>query len=311
MAGRLGVGSSPRSIDPMIMSATPATPRMIGSAHEERRFTVPESSRQTDASLSRALALATDALAAEPAGLLTDFDGTISPIVHDPFMAGLVDGADGALAALTRRLAVVAIVTGRMPLDARRLVGVPGLLIVGNHGTEWLDPDAEAPTSAPGAEAIGRALDAALARVPSLPGVRTDHKGISASVHYRQAADPHGARAAILDALGDLEPSGLRIGHGRMIVELRAAGLGDKGTAVREIVERYGLRGAVVMGDDVTDLDMFSAVDDLRAAGRLRAAIVAVGGSDHEVPPEITAAADVVLDTPADAAELLARLAGH
>ena len=307
-SGRLGVGSPPGSSEPTIMSATPATPRMIGSAHEERRFTVPESSRQTDASLSRALALTREALAAEPAGLITDFDGTLAPIVHDPFMARLVDGADGALAALAERLAVVAIVTGRTPLDARRLVGVPGVLIAGNHGTEWLDPDAAASTVAPGAEAIGSALEAALARVPTMPGVVTDHKGVSASVHYRQAPDPEAARAAILAALGDLEPLGLRIGHGRMIVEIRPSSLGDKGTAAREIVERFGLRGAVVMGDDVTDLDMFEAVAELRSAGRLRAVIVAVGGADHEVLPEVTAAADVVLERPAEAAELLDRL---
>ncbi len=270
---------------------------------------MPESSRLTDGSLSRALALAADALAAEPAGLLTDFDGTLSPIVHDPFMAGLVDGADGALAALAERLAVVAIVTGRMPLDARRLVGVPGLLIAGNHGTEWLHPGAETPTTARGAAAVSSALEEALARVPPMPGVVADHKGVSASVHYRQAPDPDAARAAILASLGDLDGLGLRIGHGRMIIEIRATGLGDKGTAAREIVERFGLRGAVVMGDDTTDLDMFAAVASLRAAGRLRAAIVAVGG-DHEVTPEVTAAADVVLDSPAKAAELLARLAG-
>jgi trehalose 6-phosphate phosphatase len=281
---------------------------MIGSAHEERRFTVPESSRQTDGPLSHALALATDALAAEPPGLLTDFDGTLSPIVLDPFMAGLVDGADGALAALAERLAVVAIITGRMPLDARRLVGVPGVLVVGNHGTEWLDPDQAEPTAAPGAEAVGHALDEALARVPSMPGVVPDHKGISASIHYRQAPDPEAARSAILAALGDLEPLGLRIGHGRMIVEIRAPGLGDKGTAARQIVERFGLRGALVMGDDTTDVDMFEAVATLRATGQLRAAIVAVGGTDHDVLPEVADAADVVLDTPAEAAELLARL---
>jgi trehalose 6-phosphate phosphatase len=269
---------------------------------------VPESSRQTDAPLSRALALAADALATEPAGLLTDFDGTLSPIVHDPFMAGLVDGADGALAALAERLAVVAIITGRMPLDARRLVGVPGVLVVGNHGTEWLDPDHAEPTTAPGTEAVAHALDEALARVPPMPGVVPDHKGVSASIHYRQAADPEAARSAILVALGDLQPLGLRIGHGRMIVEIRAPGLGDKGTAAREIVERFGLRGALVMGDDTTDLDMFEAVAELRATGRLRAAIVAVGGTDHDVLPEVAAAADVVLDTPAAAAELLARL---
>jgi trehalose 6-phosphate phosphatase len=297
------------SSDPTIMSATPATPRMIGSAHEERRFTVPESSRQTDASPVRALALAREALDAEPAGLLTDFDGTLSPIVHDPFMAGLVDGAAGALSALAERLAVVAIITGRMPLDARRLVGVPGVLIAGNHGTEWLDPDAAEPTVAPGAGAIARALDEALARVPPLPGVVVDHKGVSASVHYRQAPDPAAAREAIIAALGDLEELGLRLAHGRMIVEIRPADLGDKGTAARAIVERFGLRGVVVMGDDTTDLDMFASVAALRASGRLRAAIVAVGGSDHDVLPEVAAAADVVLDAPAEAGELLARLA--
>ena len=187
---------------------------------------MPESSRRADGSLARALALARDAIAAEPAGLLTDFDGTLAPIVHDPFMAGLVDGADGALAALARRLAVVAIVTGRMPLDARRVVGVPGVLIVGNHGSEWLAPGESDPTVTAGAEAIGRALDEALSRVPPMNGVVTDHKGVSASVHYRQAPDPGAARAAILEALGDLEPLGLRIGHGRMIVELSAPGRG-------------------------------------------------------------------------------------
>jgi trehalose 6-phosphate phosphatase len=269
---------------------------------------VPESSRQTDASLSRALTMARRSLGDEPAGLLTDFDGTLAPIVHDPFTAGLVDGADGALAALAERLAVVAIVTGRMPLDARRLVGVPGVLVVGNHGSEWLAPDAAEPVAAPGAESIDRAVEEALSRVPSIPGVVTDHKGLSGSVHYRQAPDPEAARAAIMAALGDVEPLGLRIGHGRMIVELRAAGLGDKGSAAREIVERFGLRGALVMGDDVTDLDMFDAVAELRAGGRLRATIVAVGGADHEVPAEVTAAADVVLQTPVEAAGLLARL---
>jgi trehalose 6-phosphate phosphatase len=253
--------------------------------------------------------MATDALAVHPAGLLTDFDGTLAPIVHDPFKAGLVDGANGALAALADRLAVVAIITGRMPLDARRLVGVPELLIAGNHGSEWLEPGQTEPSPAPGADAIGSALEGALARVPPMPGVVTDHKGVSASVHYRQAPDPEAARAAILEALGDLEPLGLRIGHGRMIVEIRAWGLGDKGTAAREIVERFGLRGVVVMGDDTTDLDMFAAVAALRAAGRLRAAIIAVGGADHEVAPEVIAAADVVLNTPVEAADLLARLA--
>jgi len=271
---------------------------------------VPESSRSTDASLSRAHALATAALEASPAGLLTDFDGTLSPIVADPALARLVDGTDGALARLAERLAVVAIVTGREPLEARRLVGVPGLLIAGNHGTEWLEPGADAPTPAPGTGALRHVLHRVLARVPLLAGVVAEHKGLSASVHYRNAPDPDAARDAIVDALGDVEPLGIRIGHGRMVVELRPVGIGDKGTAARAIVSRFGLRGAVVMGDDVTDLDMFSAVAEMRASGALRAAIIAVGGTDRDVPPELSDAADVTLADPAAAALFLARLAG-
>lgn len=269
-----------------------------------------ESSRRTDAPLPRALALARAALADAPAGLLTDFDGTLSPIVTDPALARLVDGAAGPLAALAERLAVVAIVTGRAPLDARAMTGVPGLLIAGNHGTEWLEPNAETTVSSVDGDAVRAGLDAVLSRLPELDGVPVEHKGLSASVHYRNAADPEAARADILAALGDVTPLGLELRHGRMSVELRAVGIGDKGSAARAIVDRFGLRGAVVMGDDVTDLDMFRAVAEQRDAGRLQAAIIGVGGEGGEVPPEVTAAADVVLADPAEAATLLAALAG-
>ena len=118
-----------------------------------------ESSQHTDEPLSRAIELARDALADEPAGLLTDFDGTISPIVTDPALARLVTGADGALAALAERLAVVAVITGRTPLDARRMAGVPRILIAGNHGMEWLEPGESEPRTAPGASGVADRLD--------------------------------------------------------------------------------------------------------------------------------------------------------
>ena len=254
------------------------------------------------------MALARDALADAPAGLLTDFDGTISPIVTDPASAGLVTGADGALATLTQRLAVVAVITGRTPIDARRLTGVPGILIAGNHGMEWLEPDRSAPTAAPGASRVSGRLDEVLGRLPEMPGVVPEHKGVSASVHYRTAPDPEAARSAIVRALGDVEEEGLRINHGRMIVEVRPVGLGDKGSAARAIIERFALRGVVVLGDDATDLDMFRAVDELRGAGRLRGAIIGVGGAAGEVLPALIETCDVVLADPSEVAVLLGEL---
>lgn len=268
-----------------------------------------ESSRHTDATLSGALGLARDALADGPAGLLTDFDGTLSPIVSDPARARLVDGVAEALIHLAARLAVVAIVTGRSPVDARRMTGVPGLLIAGNHGTEWLEPGATEPVSGADVAAISQRLDGLLGRLPTLDGVVIEQKGLSATAHYRAAPDPDATRDAIVDALGAVEPAGMELRHGRMSVELRPRGLGDKGSATRAIIDRFALRGAVVMGDDLTDLDMFAAVAEARTAGRLRAVIIGVGSGHGEVPPDVTAAADVVLPDVAAAAALLTGLA--
>ena len=107
---------------------------------------VAESSRRTDASLSRAIALARDALAEAPAGLLTDFDGTLSPIVTDPGTRPPGRRAPTARSPPSPSgSTVVAIITGRAPLDARRLTGVPGILIAGNHGMEWLEPGESEP----------------------------------------------------------------------------------------------------------------------------------------------------------------------
>lgn len=268
-----------------------------------------ESSRRPEASLQRALGLARTALGVEPSGLLTDFDGTLSPIVGDPALARLVDGADGALARLAERLAVVAIITGRAARDARRLTGAPGVLVVGNHGVEWLEPNAADPAPGPEAPAVVSRLESALAAVATPPGVVVERKGLSATVHYRNATHPTRARDAILRALADASRHDLDVRQGRMSVELRPRGLGDKGRAARAIVERHALRGVVVMGDDVTDLDMFGAVAELRDAGRVRGAIIAVAGAGREVPREVIEAADAVLSDPTQVAALLSALA--
>jgi trehalose 6-phosphate phosphatase len=261
-----------------------------------------------DLTADRALSLATDALGHAPAGLLTDLDGTLAPIVRDPAAVRLADGAAAALEVLARRLAVVAVLSGRAAPDARRIVGVPGVLVVGNHGTEWLAPDAAHPEALPGQASVAARLSELLAAIPAESGVEVEHKRLSATIHYRNAVDPERARARIAEALAPHLGAAFQLRHGRMSVELRPGGLGDKGTALRAIVERHGLNGLLVLGDDVTDLDMFRATAALRSAGRVGAAIVAVGASG-EVPPEVGEAADAILDGPAGVVGLLRALA--
>ena len=265
-----------------------------------------ESSRRTDGSPSRALDLALGALREQPAGLLTDLDGTLSPIVSDPAAARLVPGVPEALAVLAERLAVVAAITGRGVLDARRMLEGAPVLVAGNHGTEWLRPEAGEAEPSPGAARVREALEEALARIPALEGVILEDKGLSASLHVRGAPDPAAALDRLRAALGT--PAGIDIREGRMVLELRPPALGDKGTAARAIIDRHRLRGVVVLGDDVTDFDMLAGVGRLRADGEIHAALIGVEAGD-ETPPGLAEVVDVSLESPSAAALLLNELA--
>ena len=82
-------------------------------------------------------------LAAEPgrAAVLLDVDGTLAPVVERPEDARVPEGTRRELARLAARYALVACVSGRPGTDVERLVDVPGVAVVGEHGLE-LAPDA-------------------------------------------------------------------------------------------------------------------------------------------------------------------------
>jgi trehalose 6-phosphate phosphatase len=253
------------------------------------------------------LDLARSALSATPAGVLTDFDGTLSAIVRDPEAARPLPGAIPALEALAGQGVLVGVVSGRAAADVRRRLGSDRLLVIGNHGLEWLEPGAAA-AGARVSPVVQAAVDRAAAAVPREPGVEVEHKGLSATVHVRRAPDPLAARERVRAALERAAPPGVVLRPGRMSLEIRPAGAGDKGTATRDVVERHGLRGLLVLGDDVTDLDMFRAAAALRAEAGLRATILGVGAGG-EAPPEVAAAADALLPDPESVVKLLAALA--
>lgn len=257
----------------------------------------------------RTLPLAEAALAASPAGLVTDLDGTLAPIVPIPSEARPVQGTAQALVVLAGRLAVVAVITGRAAMDARRILGEAGnaVLVIGNHGLEWLVPGSDVPDVAEGLRPLRSALGSLLERVRPLPGVDIEDKGLSATIHYRQAPAPDVTRVRLLTALGDPGGTAFELREGRRSIELRPVGRGDKGTALRAIVRRFGLRGLLVAGDDATDIDMFAAARELRSEG-VGSVVIGVSGG-REVPAAVAETADVVLPDPESFVRLLARLA--
>lgn len=189
------------------------------------------------------------------------------------------------------------------------MVGLPGLIYVGNHGMERIVRGT--PWTHPAAEAARAAIAAALAEIEAevraqgeAPWLLVENKGVTGTVHYRLAPDP-AAAAAMLEPLARVaaERYGLRVSPGRMIVELRPALGVNKGTAIRELVDELGLRGVVFFGDDVTDVDGFRALRALREERPVLTLNIAVLGP--ETPEVVAEAADLaVAGVPACAATL-------
>jgi trehalose 6-phosphate phosphatase len=246
------------------------------------------------------------ALAAHPRGLFTDVDGTISALAPTPEDAVLLPGVRELLERARDSFEVVAAVSGRAAGDARRMVGARGILYIGNHGLERIAPDWSAygdptlhvaPAAAPYAAAISAILTA-LERdlAPRFPGLRIEPKGVTASIHVRNTPVPAVAEGETFQAAMALAaPHGLRVTRGKRVVELRPPVEIDKGVAVEETIRAAGLRAALYLGDDRTDIDAFRALHRLTAEGACQGVAVAV--LHPEAPADLADAADITLDS--------------
>ena len=88
---------------------------------------------------------------------------------------------------------------------------------------------------------------------------------------------------------------------GRMVLEIRPPVEAHKGTAVRALVARAAVGRALYAGDDRTDVDAFTGLDDLELGVR-------VAVDSPEAPPELLAAADLVVEGTAGVLALLRTL---
>src|SRR5215211_2844212 len=250
-----------------------------------------------------------------PSAVVTDIDGTVSAIAPTPAEATVDPGAKAALALLAERLAAVAVVSVRAPQDGAAMVGLPELIYVGNHGLERIARGT--PWTHPVAAAAQPAIAAALAEIEraaraagDAPWLLIENKGVTGTVHYRLAPDQIAA-AALLEPLARAAANrrGLRLTPGRMIFEVRPALAVNKGTALRELAQDLGLRGIVFFGDDVTDVDAFHALRELRETGE--AATLRVGVLGPETSPAVLAELDVSVNGVAACAATLLALAAR
>lgn len=241
------------------------------------------------------------------AGIFLDFDGTLSEIVRVPSEARPVEGAAGLLRELARVYAVVAVVSGRSALQLVEWLG-SDVEIWGLHGVQRaVEGRVElSPAAAPYEPVMRRVVAESCAYVEdlSLDGAIVEDKGVMVTLHYRAAPDPERARAALDDLATELAARhGLRRVDGRALFELRPPIELSKAAVVRE--RGAGLAAVAFVGDDVVDLPGFDALDELgeRGAATLRVAV-----RSAEAPRELLDRADVVVDGPVGALDLLRRL---
>ena len=254
-----------------------------------------------------------------PLLVVSDFDGTLSKIVNDPWGASILPLGRRALRALARLDGVhVVVLSGRSSRDVAERVRVGGVSYVGNHGMERgfvprrgrpealaTDTDEASHEASHAAERVADEIEKRIRE----PWFVVERKPPSVALHWRAAPDIHVAADTVRRVVEELDPERvLERFPGRRILELRPPGAVAKGEAFERMVEEWRPASVFLLGDDVSDAMAFRSLRQLRAGGVTDGVAVAVQARS-EVPPEVVESADLVLSSPVDATRFLSALA--
>ncbi len=215
---------------------------------------------------------AADIRAADHTLLLSDYDGTLTPIVSRPELAVLPSGVSEKIRALTGKPALsVGIVSGRSLAEIKKMVGIEGIYYAGNHGLEiegpglnYINPKAKA------ARLELKDIAGQLAeRLGGTEGVIVEDKGLSLSLHYRlvKEGDLGRVEEVFRQIISPRVDEGkIRVTSGKKVWEVRPPIDWHKGKAVESIVAEarkvlgYEQILTIYLGDDTTDEDAFKVL---------------------------------------------------
>jgi trehalose 6-phosphate phosphatase len=252
-------------------------------------------------SAAATLVEALEPIRAEPAraAVLLDIDGTLAPIVRHADDATVPEAVRTLLIGVAKRYGVVACVSGRRASDARRIVSLGSIAYLGSHGSEVLKPGSIQPEMDRELQAWTRrvqdfANDAFDERLRQLR-VRLEDKEAIAALHWRGVPDEEQAEAAVRAVAQDAEAAGFTAHWGKKVLEIRPPVRIDKGAGIVHLLRDRTVSAAVYVGDDTTDIDAFSGLDELLEGGRLGHA-VKIGVRSDETPPELERRADAMVD---------------
>ncbi len=230
--------------------------------------------------------------------LLTDFDGTLTPIREHPDLAVLPGEMYRILQNFSRNKAFfLGIITGRSLRQIKKLVNIPGILYAANHGIELEGPgirfsSSEAKKARCNLWHVYMRLFKSLHHIE---GIYLEDKGYTISLHYRSVKKAGDVEFITKTLSGIVQPyverDILSLSTGKMVYEIRPPVKWNKATTIQWLLTNYfplefnGDALLVYLGDDQADIEVFTALSGKRL-------MIFVG------TPSDTSAADYFVNSP-------------
>jgi len=204
--------------------------------------------------------------------LLSDYDGTLTPIASRPDEAVLPPEVRRNLRALARKPVFrVGIISGRPLSEVEALVRIDGIYYGGNHGLEIEGPglkfvNPEAAASEGEIKEMARQFSTKLGNTE---GVIIEDKGLSLSIHYRLVRESE--QKTVAETFRQivsprLHEGKIRVTFGKKVWEIRPPVDWHKGKAAETITKKLKAilncesLMTIYLGDDTTDEDAFKLI---------------------------------------------------
>ena len=205
--------------------------------------------------------------------LLTDFDGTLTPIQKHPDLAALSEEIRQILIKFSHNKEIfLGIITGRSLKQIKKLVHIRDVLYVANHGIELEGPGIRStcPEAKKARSTLWHIYMRLFKSLKNIEGVHIEDKGLSISLHYR-TVKKKGDVEYIISTLHDitkpfLDRKMLSLSTGKMVYEIRPPVEWNKASTIQWLLTHYfpvefsedAL--LIYLGDDKADIEVFDSL---------------------------------------------------
>lgn len=202
--------------------------------------------------------------------LLTDFDGTLTPIREHPDLAILSEEIRQILLKFSQnKTFFLGIVTGRSLRQIKKLINIPNILYAANHGIELEGPGIRfcSPEAKKARYNLWHVYMQLFKSLRHIEGIYLEDKGYAVSLHYRMVKKTSDMDliAKTFDSITKpyIERNALSLSPGKMVYEIRPPVTWNKALTIQWLLTNYfplnfGTDALLVyLGDDKADIEVF------------------------------------------------------